>query len=63
MTIGIADISQPYWKTFADLAQQKLGVTVKYVNFTDYSQPNPRCGRSSSTSTSSSTCSTSPTTT
>lgn len=41
VTIGIADISQPYWKTFADLAKQKLGVTVKYVNFTDYSQPNP----------------------
>ena len=41
VTIGIADISQPYWKTFADLAQQQLGVTVKYVNFTDYSQPNP----------------------
>ena len=41
VTIGIADISQPYWKTFADLAKQRLGVTVKYVNFTDYSQPNP----------------------
>jgi D-methionine transport system substrate-binding protein len=41
VTIGIADISQPYWKTFADLAKQQLGVTVKYVNFTDYSQPNP----------------------
>ena len=41
VTIGIADISQPYWKTFKTLAQEKLGVTVKYVNFTDYSQPNP----------------------
>jgi D-methionine transport system substrate-binding protein len=41
VTIGIADISQPYWKTFASLAKQELNVTVKYVNFTDYSQPNP----------------------
>jgi D-methionine transport system substrate-binding protein len=41
VTIGIADISQPYWKTFKTLAQEQLGVTVKYVNFTDYSQPNP----------------------
>ncbi|WP_375390149.1 MetQ/NlpA family ABC transporter substrate-binding protein [uncultured Amnibacterium sp.] len=41
VTIGIADISQPYWKTFATLAKQQLNVSVKYVNFTDYSQPNP----------------------
>jgi D-methionine transport system substrate-binding protein len=41
VTIGIADISQPYWKTFAALAKKQLHVTVKYVNFTDYSQPNP----------------------
>jgi D-methionine transport system substrate-binding protein len=39
--IGVVDASQPYWRTFADLAKQKLGVTVKYVNFNDYSQPNP----------------------
>ena len=41
VTIGIADISQPYWKTFQALAKDRLNVTVKYVNFTDYSQPNP----------------------
>lgn len=41
VTIGIADISQPYWKTFAKLAKQQLNLDVKYVNFTDYSQPNP----------------------
>jgi D-methionine transport system substrate-binding protein len=41
VSIGVADAAQPYWKTFADLAKQKLGVTVKFVNFNDYSQPNP----------------------
>ena len=41
VTIGIADISQPYWTTFAAIAKDDLNVTVKYVNFTDYSQPNP----------------------
>ncbi|WNI18857.1 MetQ/NlpA family ABC transporter substrate-binding protein [Actinacidiphila sp. ITFR-21] len=41
VSIGVTDASQPYWKTFASLAKKKLGVTVKYVNFNDYSQPNP----------------------
>lgn len=41
VTIGVTDGSQPYWKTFSALAKKKLGVTVKLVNFTDYSQPNP----------------------
>jgi D-methionine transport system substrate-binding protein len=41
VTIGVADISQPYWKTFKQLAREKLDVDVKLVNFTDYSQPNP----------------------
>ncbi|NLU74033.1 metal ABC transporter substrate-binding protein [Streptomyces sp. HNM0575] len=41
VSIGVTDGSQPYWKTFAALAKKKLGVNVKYVNFTDYSQPNP----------------------
>jgi D-methionine transport system substrate-binding protein len=41
ITIGIADISQPYWKTFKTLAKQRLNVDVVYKNFTDYSQPNP----------------------
>jgi D-methionine transport system substrate-binding protein len=41
VSIGVADISQPHWKTFARLAKERLNVTVKLVNFTDYSQPNP----------------------
>ncbi len=39
--IGVVDASEPYWKTFANLAKERLGVTVQYVNFSDYSQPNP----------------------
>jgi D-methionine transport system substrate-binding protein len=39
--IGVADASQPYWKTYTDLAKQRLDVTVTLVNFNDYSQPNP----------------------
>ncbi|WP_204077313.1 MetQ/NlpA family ABC transporter substrate-binding protein [Planotetraspora phitsanulokensis] len=39
--IGVTDASQPYWKTFSDLAEKRLGVTVELVNFSDYSQPNP----------------------
>jgi D-methionine transport system substrate-binding protein len=39
--VGVVDASQPYWKTYADLAKKRLGVTVKFVNFNDYSQPNP----------------------
>ncbi|MEV6345217.1 MetQ/NlpA family ABC transporter substrate-binding protein [Actinoplanes sp. NPDC051851] len=39
--IGVADASEPYWKTYSDLAKQRLNVTVKLVNFSDYSQPNP----------------------
>jgi D-methionine transport system substrate-binding protein len=41
VSIGVADISQPHWKAFNELAKQRLNVTVKLVNFTDYSQPNP----------------------
>jgi D-methionine transport system substrate-binding protein len=39
--IGVADASEPYWKTYAGLAKQRLNVTVTFVNFNDYSQPNP----------------------
>lgn len=39
--IGVVDASQPYWKTYAKLAEDRLDVTVKFVNFNDYSQPNP----------------------
>jgi D-methionine transport system substrate-binding protein len=39
--IGVTDASQPYWKTYTELAKQRLNVTVSLVNFGDYSQPNP----------------------
>lgn len=38
--IGVVDASQPYWKTYAELAEKRHGVTVELVNFSDYSQPN-----------------------
>lgn len=41
VSIGVADKAEPYWKTYTKLAKDKLGVTVKLVNFTDYSLPNP----------------------
>jgi D-methionine transport system substrate-binding protein len=41
VSIGVTDAAQPYWKTFSALAKKKLNVKVKYVNFTDYTQPNP----------------------
>ncbi|BCY11274.1 MetQ/NlpA family ABC transporter substrate-binding protein [Actinoplanes sp. L3-i22] len=39
--IGVADAESPYWKTYLDLAKQRLNVTVELINFSDYSQPNP----------------------
>ena len=44
ISIGVTDGSQPYWQTFAQLVKERLGVTLKFVNFTDYSQPNPALG-------------------
>lgn len=41
ISIGVTDVAQPYWRSFADLAKKQLNVDVKYVNFSDYSQPNP----------------------
>jgi D-methionine transport system substrate-binding protein len=41
VSIGVADKSEPYWKTYTKLAKEKLDVDVKLVNFTDYSLPNP----------------------
>jgi D-methionine transport system substrate-binding protein len=41
VTIGVADAAQPYWKTYTALVKKELGVTIKLVNFADYSQPNP----------------------
>ncbi|NTW39629.1 MAG: methionine ABC transporter substrate-binding protein [Cellulomonadaceae bacterium] len=40
ITIGVADKSQEYWRTFEGLAAD-AGLTVELVNFTDYTQPNP----------------------
>lgn len=41
VTIGVADKSLPYWATYTKLARSRLDVTVKLVNFSDYSLPNP----------------------
>ena len=39
--IGVTDASEPYWKTFAALSKKQLDLNLKFVNFNDYSQPNP----------------------
>ncbi|WP_432488779.1 MetQ/NlpA family ABC transporter substrate-binding protein [Kineococcus sp. SYSU DK018] len=39
--IGVTDQAEPYWNTYVDLAQERLGVDVELVNFSDYSLPNP----------------------
>jgi D-methionine transport system substrate-binding protein len=41
VSIGVSDASQPYWKVYSALAKKRLDVTVRLVNFSDYSQPNP----------------------
>jgi D-methionine transport system substrate-binding protein len=41
VTIGVADKALPYWKTYTDLAERRLDVTVRLTNFSDYSLPNP----------------------
>ncbi|SDQ67337.1 D-methionine transport system substrate-binding protein [Curtobacterium sp. UNCCL20] len=41
VTIGVADKSLGYWSTYTKLAKEKLDVTVKLTNFSDYSLPNP----------------------
>ncbi len=38
--IGVNDIAQPHWEVFQRKAAEQ-GITVEYVNFTDYNQPNP----------------------
>ena len=38
--IGVADASENYWKVYKDKAAA-AGITVEFVNFTDYNQPNP----------------------
>ncbi|WP_432547135.1 MetQ/NlpA family ABC transporter substrate-binding protein [Kineococcus sp. SYSU DK004] len=39
--IGVSDQALPFWRTYTDLAAERLGVEVQLVNFTDYSLPNP----------------------
>jgi D-methionine transport system substrate-binding protein len=41
VSLGVADGSNPYWKTFSALAKKKLNVKIKLINFNDYSQANP----------------------
>ncbi|MBF4627063.1 MetQ/NlpA family ABC transporter substrate-binding protein [Curtobacterium flaccumfaciens] len=41
VTIGVSDKSLGYWSTYTKLAKDKLNVTVKLTNFSDYSLPNP----------------------
>jgi D-methionine transport system substrate-binding protein len=41
VSIGVSDAAQPYWKIYSDLAKKKLNVTVKLVNFSSYTEPNP----------------------
>lgn len=38
--IGVADASEDYWTVYKAKAQA-AGITVEFVNFTDYNQPNP----------------------
>lgn len=38
--IGVNDIAQPHWDVLERKAAEQ-GITVEYVNFTDYKQPNP----------------------
>ncbi|MFE7720076.1 MetQ/NlpA family ABC transporter substrate-binding protein [Nocardia rhizosphaerihabitans] len=38
--IGVNDIAQPHWDVYKRKAAEQ-GITVEYVNFTDYKQPNP----------------------
>lgn len=38
--IGVTDASEDYWTVYQRKAQDQ-GITVEFVNFTDYNQPNP----------------------
>lgn len=40
VTIGVSDASENYWNVYKAKAAAK-GITVQFVNFTDYNQPNP----------------------
>ncbi|MFQ6329213.1 MetQ/NlpA family ABC transporter substrate-binding protein [Nocardia sp. CWNU-33] len=38
--VGVNDIALPHWQVYQKKAAEQ-GITVEYVNFTDYNQPNP----------------------
>ncbi|WP_406230981.1 MetQ/NlpA family ABC transporter substrate-binding protein [Nocardia sp. NBC_01009] len=38
--VGVNDIALPHWEVYKKKAAEQ-GITVQYVNFTDYNQPNP----------------------
>ncbi len=38
--IGVNDLAQPHWQVYKSKAAA-AGITVEFVNFTDYNQPNP----------------------
>ncbi|WP_194813923.1 MetQ/NlpA family ABC transporter substrate-binding protein [Nocardia sp. XZ_19_385] len=38
--VGVNDLAQPHWEVFKRKAADQ-GITVEFVNFTDYNQPNP----------------------
>jgi D-methionine transport system substrate-binding protein len=40
VSIGVTDASENYWNVYQEKAAAK-GITVNFVNFTDYNQPNP----------------------
>ncbi|MEV0683183.1 MetQ/NlpA family ABC transporter substrate-binding protein [Nocardia sp. NPDC050378] len=40
MRIGVNGIAQPHWQVYKRMAAER-GITVEFVNFTDYQQPNP----------------------
>ncbi len=40
VSIGVADASESYWSVYKAKAAE-AGITVGFVNFTDYNQPNP----------------------
>jgi len=40
VSIGVADASENYWNVYKEKAAAQ-GITVNFVNFTDYNQPNP----------------------
>ncbi|MFI9533796.1 MetQ/NlpA family ABC transporter substrate-binding protein [Nocardia fusca] len=38
--IGVNDLALPHWEVYREKAAER-GITVEFVNFSDYNQPNP----------------------